>query len=115
MATTARGERPVRSAELEYGDSCEKSCTPDATSAAIPLLEWHDSVLKGLITTVAATVTGVARAVFGRRETPVELAPGDRAPEFSLVGSDGREYRLADYAGRSAVVLAWFPKAFTSG
>jgi peroxiredoxin Q/BCP len=29
--------------------------------------------------------------------------------------SDGKTYRLADYAGKQAVVLAWFPKAFTGG
>lgn len=40
---------------------------------------------------------------------------GDPAPPFTLVGSDGRMYRLADYAGKQVVVLAWFAKAFTSG
>ncbi len=44
-----------------------------------------------------------------------ELKPGDPAPAFALVGSDGKTYRLADYLGKEAVVLAWFPKAFTSG
>ncbi len=50
--------------------------------------------------------------------TPVgadPLGPGDRAPDFALVGSDGRTHRLADYAGKQGVVLAWFPKAFTPG
>ncbi|HWE04287.1 MAG TPA: peroxiredoxin [Tepidisphaeraceae bacterium] len=44
-----------------------------------------------------------------------ELKVGDKAPEFSLVGSDGKTYTLADYKGKQAVVLAWFPKAFTGG
>jgi peroxiredoxin Q/BCP len=44
-----------------------------------------------------------------------ELQPGDKAPDFSLAASDGKTYRLADYAGKQAVVLAWFPKAFTGG
>jgi len=44
-----------------------------------------------------------------------ELKVGDQAPPFALVGSDGRTYRLADYAGKQVVVLAWFAKAFTSG
>jgi len=44
-----------------------------------------------------------------------DLAPGAKAPDFSLPGSDGREHRLADYAGKQGVVLAWFPKAFTPG
>jgi peroxiredoxin Q/BCP len=44
-----------------------------------------------------------------------QLKVGDQAPPFSLVGSDGRTYRLADYRGKQVVVLAWFAKAFTSG
>jgi peroxiredoxin Q/BCP len=44
-----------------------------------------------------------------------DLAPGGKAPDFALPGSDGREHRLADYAGKQGVVLAWFPKAFTPG
>jgi len=43
-----------------------------------------------------------------------ELTAGDAAPPFSLPGSDGKTHTLADYAGK-AVVLAWFPKAFTGG
>lgn len=44
----------------------------------------------------------------------VELKVGDVAPNFALAGSDGKTHRLSDYKGR-AVVLAWFPKAFTGG
>jgi peroxiredoxin Q/BCP len=43
-----------------------------------------------------------------------ELKTGDPAPAFSLPGSDGQTHALSDYAGR-AVVVAWFPKAFTGG
>lgn len=44
-----------------------------------------------------------------------ELKVGDLAPDFSLPGSDGKTYNLSDYRGKQAVVLAWFPKAFTPG
>jgi peroxiredoxin Q/BCP len=40
---------------------------------------------------------------------------GDMAPDFSVVGSDGRTYRLSEFRNKQAVVLAWFAKAFTSG
>jgi thioredoxin-dependent peroxiredoxin len=49
-------------------------------------------------------------------QTPApELKVGDQAPDFSLPASDGKTYKLSDYRGKKAVVIAWFPKAFTSG
>jgi thioredoxin-dependent peroxiredoxin len=47
--------------------------------------------------------------------TAAEVKAGDEAPDFSLAGSDGKTHKLADYRGKQAVVLAWFPKAFTPG
>jgi peroxiredoxin Q/BCP len=47
-------------------------------------------------------------------QAPVELKVGDKAPEFSLPGTDGRTHKLSDYKGK-AVVLAWYPKASTQG
>ena len=44
-----------------------------------------------------------------------ELKVGDAAPEFSMKGSDGKTYTLSDFKGKKAVVVAWFPKAFTGG
>jgi peroxiredoxin Q/BCP len=43
-----------------------------------------------------------------------DLKEGDAAPDFELTGSDGKSYKLADMKGR-AVVIAWYPKAFTGG
>jgi peroxiredoxin Q/BCP len=49
-------------------------------------------------------------------QTPApELKVGDQAPDFSLPASDGKTYKLSDFKGKKAVVVAWFPKAFTSG
>ena len=71
--------------------------------------------LKRIITTGVTLIVGVAAAVIGREQGGPELKIGDPAPNFSLRGSDGKTYALADFKGKSAVVLAWFPKAFTGG
>ncbi|MFV8783447.1 peroxiredoxin [Microbulbifer sp. SA54] len=43
------------------------------------------------------------------------LEVGDPAPEFSLQASDGKTYTLSEFKGKQAVVVAWYPKAFTKG
>lgn len=65
--------------------------------------------LTGILTSLGA----IALAAF-QQGPMVELKEGDVAPNFSLAGSDGKTHRLADYKGR-AVVIAWFPAAFTGG
>jgi len=40
---------------------------------------------------------------------------GDPAPDFALPGSDGKMHALSTHKGKRAVVIAWFPKAFTGG
>src|SRR5688572_358368 len=44
-----------------------------------------------------------------------KLKVGDPAPNFKLQASDGKTYQLSDFKGKKAVVVAWFPKAFTQG
>lgn len=44
-----------------------------------------------------------------------ELKVGDMAPDFRLQATDGKTYTLADFKGKEALVIAWFPKAFTQG
>ncbi len=67
--------------------------------------------------TAIAVVLGAGLMVVcgARRALADDLKVGDKAPEFSLPGSDGKTYALADFKGKKAVVLAWFPKAFTGG
>jgi peroxiredoxin Q/BCP len=40
---------------------------------------------------------------------------GDKAPAFSLEGTDGKTHSLEGHLGKRPIVIAWFPKAFTSG
>ena len=43
-----------------------------------------------------------------------DLKVGDKAPDFELTGTDVKNYKLSEMKGQ-AVVIAWFPKAFTGG
>ena len=61
------------------------------------------------------SILAAAGALLSTLSFAAELGPGDAAPEFSLGGSDGKTYKLSAYLGKRAVVLAWFPKAFTGG
>jgi len=62
---------------------------------------------------MAFMALGIAAAMAG--EAGEGLKVGDRAPAFSLAGSDGKTYTLDQFKGKQAVVIAWFPKAFTGG
>ncbi len=62
-----------------------------------------------LLITLAAAATVSAGAASAALEV------GDTAPDFTLPGSDGNSSSLSSYTGKSNVVLAFFPKAFTGG
>ena len=57
----------------------------------------------------------ILMALFCTPLTAADLEVGDQAPSFVLVGSDGEEHSLDQFRGKKAVVIAWFPKAFTGG
>jgi peroxiredoxin Q/BCP len=63
----------------------------------------------------AALVAAAALTATIAAQGTVTLKVGDQAPDFTMKGSDGKTYSLADYRGKKAVVIAWFPKAFTAG
>jgi len=62
-----------------------------------------------------ATLFGLAIALTGGVAGAEDLKVGDKAPDFTLKGSDGKTYKLEDFKGKKGVVIAWFPKAFTGG
>jgi peroxiredoxin Q/BCP len=66
---------------------------------------------------VVGLVLGCAAMAFaqGAGAPAVELKVGDKAPNFKLPGTDGKTHDLSEYVGKKAVVVAWFPAAFTQG
>jgi peroxiredoxin Q/BCP len=69
--------------------------------------------MKRLLWSTAALA--VAFAISAPAQAPTELKVGDSAPDFTLQASDGKTYKLSDFRGQKAVVVAWFPKAATRG
>ena len=61
--------------------------------------------------TVAALLIALGSSAFAAEMPKV----GDTAPAFKMQGSDGKTYSLDDFKGKQAVIIAWFPAAFTGG
>jgi len=59
----------------------------------------------------------VAAGVFAQATPPpkTHLKVGDMAPDFTLPATTGGRVTLSDFRGKSNVVLAFFPAAFTGG
>jgi len=49
------------------------------------------------------------------RHQEMKLKEGDKAPGFSLQDSNGKTYSLAEYKGKSPVIVYFYPKAGTPG
>jgi peroxiredoxin Q/BCP len=61
-----------------------------------------------------AVLCGLALG-FGQPAWAAEPQVGDMAPDFTLKASDGKTYTLSEFRNKQAVVIAWFPAAFTQG
>jgi thioredoxin-dependent peroxiredoxin len=57
----------------------------------------------------------IAFASSGHVSAAAELKVGNMAPDFTLQASNGKTYTVSDFRNKQAIVLAWFPKAYTRG
>lgn len=68
--------------------------------------------LAGLLAAGAFAVCAVAQNIQPPHTT---LKVGDMAPDFTLTSTQGGKVTLSSFRGKNAVVLAFFPAAFTGG
>ncbi len=66
---------------------------------------------------LSAAMAGSLAAQQGAPQAPpkTNLKVGDMAPDFTLPSTAGKTVTLSEFRGKSAVVLAFFPAAFTGG
>jgi len=63
-------------------------------------------------------VLSLAAAGLFAQQPPAQhthLKVGDEAPDFTLKDNNNKDVKLSDFRGKKAVVLAFFPAAFTGG
>src|SRR2546427_60107 len=72
------------------------SDTSAAARAPLPLAWGSIAALSGALPSVSTAAAD-------------ELAIGAQAPEFTLVGTDGKKHSLAEYAAKAKVVAVVFP------
>lgn len=74
---------------------------------------WLGVLVAGAALAVVFSLVRAEESAMAAGKKKLEI--GDPAPPFVLVGSDGKTYDSSDLFGKRAVVIAWFPKAFTGG
>ncbi len=67
-------------------------------------MKWFQTICLSLGLAAVTMVAGAA-----------EPKVGDDAPNWEMKGTDGKTYKLSDFKGKKAVVVAWYPKAKTGG
>jgi peroxiredoxin Q/BCP len=115
------GDVPV--SPLPVLDPPPLTATPWAAIARKELMrQWMTLALAATLSTGVAVFAAAADkksppggTSAAKADGKAELKVGDAAPDFDLPASDGKTYKLSDFKGKQAVVVAWFPKAFTGG
>ena len=85
---------------------------PESYRSPVIFLDTWRQLMKSLWTLILGA--GAVMSV-GMPSEAADLKVGDKAPEFEMKGSDGKTYKLSQFKDKKAVVVAWYPKAFTGG
>jgi thioredoxin-dependent peroxiredoxin len=72
-------------------------------------------LLMGIGVVLAREVVNTPLNKQNKKETPMKLKIGDKAPDFTLPDSNGNPLHLAGLVGKKLIVLYFYPKDMTSG
>jgi len=77
---------------------------------------FNKALCLGLLTALSLAALGGQSSQQTRPPAPkTHLKVGDAAPDFTLPGTDGKNYTLSEFKGKKNVVLAFYVLAFTGG
>lgn len=71
------------------------------------ILRGINWIVGGVLQAISRGGRRFSRTLFGASRAP--LGRGEMAPDFSLPAADGEIVRLADFRGKSAVLLVFYP------
>src|SRR5690606_10221313 len=78
------------------------------------LSTWRPAMIRRLFAAVA--VAGLAFVPAAADESkPVNLQPGDKAPEFTAQTDEGEMWKSEEHVGKKILVVYFYPKDMTSG
>jgi len=101
----------LRLRATETSKTCDRCSCYGSCSMKRPNLHWPRLTLCVLAMT---TIVACSQAYAAKEKKP--LKAGDTAPEFVLKGTDGKTHKLSEFTKqKTAVVVAWYPKALTGG
>jgi thioredoxin-dependent peroxiredoxin len=95
------------------GPELRRKMAPAVASG--PTARKNMKIVAMVLSALVVAAVGMAAQTPSTPAPGPELKAGDPAPDFSLPASDGKTYKLSDFKGKQAVVVAWFPKASTQG
>ncbi len=83
---------------------------------------WGHCVLRQvMLAALAVAAVGLGQPASGEEAkmeggpAPAGLAVGERAPDFALKDTTGKKRTLAEFRGKEAVALAFYPAMFEKG
>jgi peroxiredoxin Q/BCP len=94
---------------MDHSQPTEALPPIEGQPTALPPLRRRRRVVIGLLALIV-----VWGAYLLWQETMPRIQVGDRAPDFTATAQDGRQISLADYLGKKAVVVYFYPKDNTS-
>lgn len=73
-------------------------------------------MIRMLLAATAVAVAGFASVPAAADESkPVNLQPGDKAPEFTAQTDEGKTWKSEEHVGKKILVVYFYPKDMTSG